>query len=300
MPTDNGFTNQKKKGAAQYETVQPLGSNAFGKPVAPKSLYQITASTAITSVTDILDINGYVKYWNILYTAHGATKGNIARFLSGTLINFEFEVEQVIDANNFYVLPISETKPSTQNCTIMGWVTSKAASDGSISVSVTASDISFQRNGASQVVTQDTGTPANTRPLPIIQYNSSGVEVVPASQATQTTISNTLTSILSKDTYAPLAMARLDLVATPVTTGAWVQLISSVGATAIKRAQIFCSSGYTMEMSFGAAASEVSKMYVFPGGNEVFEIDIPAATRLAVRAITTTSNTGELLINLMG
>lgn len=242
MATDSGFSNQKKKGTAQFETVHGLGSSSFGKVSANKSLYEITAATAISSVTDIIGSNGQVQYWNIEFTSHGAIVGNVARFLMWELTNFEFEIVEVVDADNFYILPISDIKPTTENCTIMGWVTNKVGSDGSISVtaSVTA---------------------------PVVN---------------------------------PLAKARLDFSVTNVTTGAWVQLISSVGATLVKKMQVFMSQGNALELAFGAAASEVSKIYIFPGGNEVFDIDIPANTRLSLRAVSSTANTGEILVNLLG
>jgi hypothetical protein len=314
MATDSGFSNQKKKGLSQFETVHNLSSSSFGKVAASKGLYQITASTAISSVADVLGANGQIEFWAVTFTSHGASVGNVARFLSGSLVNFEFEVIQVIDANVFYILPISEVKPSTEDCTILGWVTIKLGSDGSTSVSISSSDVSFQRNGASQVVIEDTVTPANNRPLPvnipntvaddggaqtsrglmIMGHNGAGVAKHFRTDTTGKLI------VIDQTTVSPLAKARIDFSTTSVTTGAWVQLIASVGGTLVRRVQIFMSQGNTLELGFGAAASEVSQIYIFPGGNEVFEMEIPANTRLSVRAISSTANTGELLVNLLG
>lgn len=178
-----------------------------------------------------------------------------------------------------------------------------------VTANVTPFDVQFQRNGLSQIVTQDTVTPANSRPLPVIQLNSSGAEInyatettllTVATESTLSTASSTLTSILSKQTYAPRARARIDFGSTNVTSGAWVELISTVGVTAIKRVQVFMSQGNALELAFGAAASEVAQIYLFPGGNEVFEMDIPAGTRLSVKAVSSTANSGELLVNLLG
>lgn len=93
---------------------------------------------------------------------------------------------------------------------------------------------------------------------------------------------------------------RLVYSTTNVTTGAWVQLLASVGATAIKEIEIFDSSGETLELGVGAAASEVSKSYVFPGGNSRIPMQIPANARLAIRAVSATANVGEIVINLYG
>lgn len=113
-------------------------------------------------------------------------------------------------------------------------------------------------------------------------------------------LESTLQSVLAKMSSAPLAKARIDFSVTNVTTGAWVQLISSVGSTSIKRVQVFMSQANTLELAFGGAGSEVSQIYIFPGGNEVFEMDIPANTRLSLRAVSSTANTGEILVNLLG
>lgn len=93
---------------------------------------------------------------------------------------------------------------------------------------------------------------------------------------------------------------RLVYSATNVTTGAWVELLSSVGVTAVKEIEIFDSSGETLELGVGAAASEVSKAYVIPGGNGRIPVQIAAGTRLAIKAVSDTANSGEIVINLYG
>lgn len=179
MPTDNGYSNQKKKGLAQFETVHNLGSSAYGKVITPKSLYEITASAAIVSVTDIKGSNGLVEYWNIELTAHGASVGNVLRIDAGSLINTEYEIIQVIDVDNFYILPITDVKPAPADTgIIMGWVTQKLASDGSINVAITSAPTSYNLDGSPQTVEQDTVTPANNRALPNLNFiYKDGVQV---------------------------------------------------------------------------------------------------------------------------
>jgi hypothetical protein len=171
MPTDSGYSNQKKKGTAQFETVHPLGSAAYGKSSSNKALYEITAAAAIVSVTDILGSNGQVEFWKIELTSHGASVGNILRITSGALINFEFDVMSIVNANNFYILPISDVKPAAaMTATVMGWVTQKVSSDGSTSVAITVPPTSYEYNGSPQVVTQDTTTAVNNRALPNLAF----------------------------------------------------------------------------------------------------------------------------------
>jgi len=87
---------------------------------------------------------------------------------------------------------------------------------------------------------------------------------------------------------------------TNITTGTWVVLLSSVGATAVKEIEIFDSSGETLEIGIGAAGSEVAKAYIIPGGNGRIPFQIPAGTRLSVKAVSATANSGELIVNLYG
>lgn len=92
---------------------------------------------------------------------------------------------------------------------------------------------------------------------------------------------------------------RNDYTSTSVTTGAYVQLIASTSAD-ISKMQIFDSSGQTLVIATGAAASEVDKFYVFPGGNGDIDVNIPSGTRISIKAVSATADAGEIAINLIG
>lgn len=94
--------------------------------------------------------------------------------------------------------------------------------------------------------------------------------------------------------------ARLVYSSTNVTTGAWVQLLSSVGTIAITEIEIFDSSGETLELGVGAAGSEVSNSYIIPGGNGRIPMQISALSRISVKSVSATANSGELIINFYG
>lgn len=87
---------------------------------------------------------------------------------------------------------------------------------------------------------------------------------------------------------------------TNVTTGAWVELLSTIGVVSIKEIEIFDSSGETLELGIGVSGSETSKVFVFPGGNGRIPLQIPANSRLAIKAVSATANSGEICINLYG
>ena len=85
---------------------------------------------------------------------------------------------------------------------------------------------------------------------------------------------------------------------TIVTTAAYVQLIASTTA-ATTFVDIFDSSGQAMILATGAAASEVILAYIPPGGLST-ALTIPAGTRVAVKALTSTASSGYLLANFWG
>lgn len=100
-------------------------------------------------------------------------------------------------------------------------------------------------------------------------------------------------SVSGKDTLSPV---RNDYTGTPVTTGAYVQLVASTAA-AVSEIEIFDSSGQTLVLALGPAASEVNKVIIFPGGNGRIPLKIPASTRVSVKALSANATVGELDIN---
>jgi len=61
------------------------------------------------------------------------------------------------------------------------------------------------------------------------------------------------------------------------------------------------SSGEPLLLGFGAASSEVAQAYILPGGNGFIDLEIPANTRLSVKAVNVvTVSEGALLVNLLG
>lgn len=86
---------------------------------------------------------------------------------------------------------------------------------------------------------------------------------------------------------------------TPVTTGAWVQLVAST-SIAVKEIEIFDSSGQTMELGLGGAGSEVRKLLVIPGGNGKVFCVIPAGSRVSIRAVSGSASVGEIDVNFYG
>lgn len=106
--------------------------------------------------------------------------------------------------------------------------------------------------------------------------------------------------------FTPPALVLIDggirnnYVSSPVTTGAWVELVAAT-TTDITQLFIFDSSGQTLELGVGAAASEVRQCLIPPGGFDgPLPIAIPSGSRIAIKAISANASTGELVVNTMG
>lgn len=88
-----------------------------------------------------------------------------------------------------------------------------------------------------------------------------------------------------------------DYSSTPVTSGSYVQLIASTTSTA-NEIEIFDSSGQTLYLAVGAAASEVNQLIIVPGGNGRVPLAIPSGSRISVKATSTSATSGILVLNL--
>ena len=86
---------------------------------------------------------------------------------------------------------------------------------------------------------------------------------------------------------------------TPVTTGAYVQVLASTAAI-INRLYIFDSSGSAMILATGAPGSESDKLYIGPGGNDApYELLIGAGVRISLKALDTNASVGQFILTAL-
>lgn len=127
--------------------------------------------------------------------------------------------------------------------------------------------------------------------------NSLGISTVSGSRVLKVDVVSSSSSTSSPSAgRSPVTHVRNVYSSINVTTAAYVQLIASTSAT-INLISVFDSSGQTLIIAFGAAASEVDKVYIFPGGNGDIPLLIPSGTRVSIKAVSGTANTGEISIN---
>jgi len=100
--------------------------------------------------------------------------------------------------------------------------------------------------------------------------------------------------------YTSSALITHDHASGNVTNAAYVEIDASLAAAA-KRLHIFDSSGEALILATGAVASEVDLLYIPPGGFSCpVDIDIAATTRLSIKALSTTTTVGTLIITALG
>lgn len=112
-------------------------------------------------------------------------------------------------------------------------------------------------------------------------------------------VTQPISGTITEAGYTSSEFARIDYTSINVTTVAYTALLAST-ATAYQEFEIFDSSGQTLVIAFGAAASEVNKFLVFPGGNGRIKRNVPSGTRISIKAVSATANTGEISLNLYG
>jgi hypothetical protein len=141
--------------------------------------------------------------------------------------------------------------------------------------------------------------------MQLFLYPPNAVSVTfPPGAASEATLQSVLTQVtaIATNQYLPIrSYGEIDFSSTNVDNSAWVQLIADVGATAIKKVQIFMSSGDALYIGVGAAASEVTQGFIVPGGNGFVDLEIPANSRVSVKAVeAVTVSSGSLLVNFLG
>lgn len=320
----------------EFVTAQPTYSDKVAQDVQINGVYRISA------VASTLLVGSLYPKRELKITSHGGKKGDIVRFeQTATNPGFEATIQYVPDVNTIILaseLPIDSVPGDT--CFILRHVTPRYGTDGTVVTS--QGPIQFIQNAATEEVELDTATPANSRPLPVVLLDISGARYNGATETTlaavevDTTLIASNTTAIEADTTAILAdttailadtaqidtttqsilaelqdqnegddylnSVRLDYGVTTVTNSAWTELLSTVGATAVRSITLFDGGGFAMELGVGGAGSETRRLLIPPGGfNGKIKINIAAGTRLSIRAIGAASVTaGEIDINLFG
>ena len=176
----------------RYVTVQPIGPDRAALDVAPKAIYPLTALNQVpTSLYSAGAGAGDSKADRkvLVLTAHGAREGDSIRWNLGSNVGIECAIDEIIDANT---MKLGTILPNdiliTDEFQVMRGITLTLNSAGSLVT--TSGPIEYVLDGASQVVIEDTVTPANNKGLPSLNmYYKDGV-LVPVNRDTGTPANN--------------------------------------------------------------------------------------------------------------
>lgn len=184
--------------------------------------------------------------------------------------------------------PVSGTvtaNAGTGTFTISGTVTANAGTNLNTSALATSAN---QTTLGSQTTKLNDGT--NTAAV-----KAASTAAVAADPALVVAISPNNTPVAPSG-RASSQLIRNDYSTTNVTTAAYVQLVAST-ANVINRLWIFDSSGQDFVLATGAAASEVDRIRIPPGGwDSAIELNIPAGTRISIKASSATASSGILIV----
>lgn len=259
------------------------------------AMSHVNDSVKIGDGTDLVLVTAAGEM-NVLATAQpgvdigDVTINNASIAVTGPLTDAELRAVAVPVSGTFFqaTQPVSATNLDTRDLTSVSDSIS-AVQSGTWDITDISGTVSLP-TGASTEATLSTlngKVPANlTVTSTRLLVDGSGVTQPVSGTVTVTYLAST-------------AFVRNDYSSINVTTGAYVELVAST-ASQYRKLQIFDSSGQTLKIAFGAAASEVDKLLVFPGGNDVIEVNLPASTRVSIRAVSATASVGEICINFIG
>jgi hypothetical protein len=182
--------------------------------------------------------------------------------------------------------PLTDTQLRASAVPVSGTVTANA---GTGTFAVSAASLPLPTGAA----TETTLSSLNTKVPSNLTVTSTRL-LVDGSGVTQP-VSGTVS--VGNTQRSKVNLARNDYGSVNVTTGAYVQLIASTSAQATML-EIFDSSGQTLVLAVGAAASEVDQFYINPGGNGQVQLLIPASSRVSIKAVTASATAGYINLNL--
>ena len=153
-----GYPSNKKQGAIQHQTLQPLGQGKYGTDSAGmKIMYRIDATSYVpeaTSTTIQVDLAG-----------HPVQEGDVILFDAGALSGIEVGVLST-ETNSFILShPMASAVTAADTFRVLRHKGLEGDSDGNLTVA--QGPIQFNRDGTPVEVSEDTVTPANNLPLPV-------------------------------------------------------------------------------------------------------------------------------------
>lgn len=302
--------------AAQISTLTPLTS------VAVTNAGTFATQAAQSGTWNITNVSGTVSLPTGAATSAKQDTGNTSLASIDTKLTSPLTVNATLSAETTKVIgTVNVAAAQTIAVTNAGTFATQAAQSGTWNVTNVSGTVSLP-TGASTAANQSTiitdlGAVTETAPATdtassglngrlqrIAQRLTSLIAQFPTSLGQTTKAASLSVAVASDQTLSISGISRSkanapvrnDYSSVNVTTGAYVQLVAST-TSATTKVSIFDSSGQTLVLAVGAAASEIDQFNIFPGGNGDVEIAIPASSRVSIKAVSATASVGEINVN---
>lgn len=182
-----GYYSSGKYSAASYNNLAS-GETAYPS-VSPARLEQdaldVIAHTFMREVgTDAAEAAS--AEFQIAATAHAAQRGDVIRMTSGAYSGREVKV--ITTTANVIFISDKINVGNTSTFQILRHKAALVAADGTLNTTSTQAPIMFDRDSVDTEVKEDTGTPSNSRPLPVKIFGTTGSPIDAATAAKQDTI----------------------------------------------------------------------------------------------------------------
>lgn len=201
MTVIKGYPSQEKLDASQQEavTVLPAKNGQHGMDVVSNGAVTLITTDAVEAGSTTTVINA---------TAHSAEVGDVIRFTTGGVL-FPREMHVVDTTANTITLhkPAPQAPGTGDPFDILRFMLPTVSASGGA-----PTEVAFQRDGGSQVVTEDTAVTANNRPLPTKIFSDAGN---PAAFGAGTVSTGTVRTTPASDSPHLLA-TRHEAVGTPL------------------------------------------------------------------------------------
>lgn len=273
-----GYPSQEKRDDSKQSvvTVQPVNNGGYGVETKGNVTAAIVASDAVEAGSTERIINA---------TAHSAEAGDIIRFTTGgTLFPREIPVESVTTNTITLAKPAPSVPTTADPFDIMRYFNETVSLTGT-----SFTQVAFIRDAANQIVTEDTGTPANNRPLPAKIFTDGGTAAdFGAGVVSGGTIRNTPAS----DSPHLLA-TRHEAVGTPLSTriGDGTDFISAEAiAAAQKTVSTLTKSIASLSISMGFDGTDHREILLDSAGNTLLSTRHETATTPLASRLTDGTN----------
>ncbi len=267
--TIKGYADKAKTdaGAPDFATLNPIRESQYGLDVIAHSFTQLIGSDAAeaASTTRV-----------IVATAHAALVGDVISWTSGTLNTREYRVSAVATNSITVSAPMYAAPSAADTFDILRQKAAVLTAGGGLSTAI-SNDANY-------------GTVGNNTLRTAAQVgNATGA----ASFGTGVTGAQVLRAVTASRAKADLASYSHGGGA--VTTSAYTQVIASTAAE-INRLYIADTSGSILIVAVGGAGVEVDKLYLGPGHAGWIDLNIPASSRIAIKALDTNTAGGYFIL----